>query len=347
MEKDVKFDLNSIEKTFVNYNVKQIIKGSVVALKDYGAIFNIGGKKDAFIPREEYSNFENAQIGDEFEVLITGQTNEEGYVLASKNNAEGIVKGNKDAERIKLGSHFTFIVSKIKNDNLVGYLGEFEVVIPNGEISLNPIKFLGRFLKKQVEAVATSINGKLMSASIKLLEKQKQEIIENNFWPSLFINKKVKGRVEKIMPYGAFVDVDGVDCFVHISNLSYDRVTTPDEVISEGEIYDFRVVKFDKETKKIELGLKQNFEDPRKTLLKSLEIGQVFKGKVAKLLPFGAIIRLENGVDGLLHVSDITNITGKRIYEIVKLEQEVEVMIKDVDIERKRVSFIYTLKQQD
>ena len=339
--KDEKFDLEAIDKTFVNYKSKQILKGKIVLLKTDGAVFNLGGKIDAFIPIEEFSNFQNAKVGDEFEVLLEGSKNDDGMMLASKNKAEGILIANKKAEKIKIGEKFTFFVDKIYNNNLLGRLGVYEIIVPNNEISINQNKHYGKLLKKQIEVIAIEISNKRIIASIIALEKQKQEILNNSFWPSLFINKKVIGTVKKILPYGAFVDVEGVDCFVHISNLSYDRVQSPEEVLKIGQTLEFRIINFDKDNKKIELGLKQNFENPIIKKLKNLQVGEYYKGKVVKLLPFGAIVRLENNLEGLLHISDVANVSGKRIYEIVKLDDEITIMVKNIDVEARKISFMF------
>ena len=144
------------------------------------------------------------------------------------------------------------------------------------------------------------------------------------------------------MPYGAFVEVDGVDCFVHISNLSYDKVENVADVIKEGEEYPFRVVNLDRENKKVELSLKALLEDPKITRIKELQVGGVYKGVVVKLLRFGAIVKLENGATGLLHIQNCTENKTKNIYELVKVDDEVEVEVLDKDEEEGKVSFKLT-----
>ena len=141
------------------------------------------------------------------------------------------------------------------------------------------------------------------------------------------------------MPYGAFVNVDGITCFIHISDLSYSRVTNVSDVIEEEKVYTFRIIKIDRDNKKVSLGIKQLTENPKTTLIKTLNVGDRFNGTVTKILAFGAIVKLENGIDGLLHVSDATEHNDKRIYQIVKVGQKVEVEIKNVDTERDRVGF--------
>ena len=170
-----------------------------------------------------------------------------------------------------------------------------------------------------------------------MLTNQIKENAENIFWNSIFINKIVEGEVIKIMPYGAFVDVDGVDCFIHISDLAYKRINDVKEVLTEGCRYTFRVIKLDKETKKVSLGIKQLEESPKVKFVQNLKKGERFSGTVAKILPFGAMVKLNDYAEGLLHISNATDNLQKRIYEIVKIDQNIEVEVIDIDTERNRI----------
>ena len=219
-------------------------------------------------------------------------------------------------------------------------MGEYNILVPIAEISMktrDPYKCVGR----QFEGVATEINRdeKLIIVSIRMLEKQIQENNEEMFWRSIFINKIVKGTIKKIVDYGVFVDVGGFDCFCHISNLSYERISNPADVVKEGQEYDFRVIEIDKEKKRVALSYKALLESPKQKAIKELEVGQVCDGKVIKILTFGAIIQLENGATGLLHIKNATEANNKQIYEIVKLDEKVKVEVLDIDIEDEKVSF--------
>jgi len=336
---DVKFNLESIEKTFMHYSKKQIISGKVVSLKNDGAVFDIGGKLDGFIPEREYPDFDNAKVGDAFSVLLLGEKNNENMILLSKAQAEKMLSGNKRAEILKTGSKFSFEVVRIQNNNLIGYLGEYKIIVPNRHISVKPSYVLGKYLNKKIDVVVLEIDKikKSIFASIIALKKENQVMIENTFWQNIDVDKIVKGKVIKIMPYGAFVNVDGVDCFIHISDLAYEKVDKVENFLTEGEEKLFKILKVDKENKRILLGLKQMSENVKLAKLKALEIGKIYKGTVTKILPFGALIVLNENIEGLLHISD-TNEPKKRIYEIVKPGQEIDIAIKSVDLEKERVS---------
>ena len=338
---EVKFNLNEIDKTFAKYKKNEIFDGVVILKREDGVIFNIGGKSDAFIDKSDFDNFEDVKIGERFKVCILGNKTEEGMICVSKRIADNIVIGSQTAEKLKIGSEFSFYVTKIENGQLTSKMGIYNIIVPNSEIDTK-VRNIKSYLNTQQTGIVTEINKneRLIVCSVKMLKEQKQEAQENLFWNSIFINKIVNGIVKNIVPYGAFIDVDGVTCFIHISDLDYSRVSNVSQYLEVGNSYNFRVIKLDKDNKKVSLGLKQLTENPKTAFLRNLKVGEKFNGTVTKILAFGAIVKLdEGGIEGLLHVSDATEHNDKRIYQIVKLGQKVEVEIKSIDEQRDRVSF--------
>lgn len=339
-ENDVeKFNMDTIERTFTSYKRGQMFDGVVVIKREDGCIFNIGGKNDAFLPKEG-EDYDNIKIGDRFKVIITNNKNEDGMLEVSKSLADNQIIATQNANKLKLGSKFTFVVTHGDKEGLYSKMGEFNIFIPLNEIS-ETTKDTRKAAGKQFEATVTEIdkNNKSIIASIKLLETQIRENIESLFWNSIFINKIVKGKVKRVLEYGAIVDVNGVDCFIHISNLSYTRVENVGEVLEEGREYTFKVIDVDRENKKVALSYKALLESPRLLAIKELHVGAIYKGQVIKILKFGAIIKLSNGATGLLHIKNATEANNKQIYEIVKLDQMVEVEVLNKDEEEERVSF--------
>ncbi len=338
---EVKFDLDTIDKTFTKYKKNEIFDGVVVLKRDDGVIFNIGGKSDAFIDKSDFDNFDDVKIGDRFKVAVLGTKTEDGMIIVSKKIADNVIIGSQNAEKLKIGSQFSFYATGIKDNCLVSKMGIYNIVVPNDEIDIN-LKNLHYYLNKQFTAIVTEIDKdkRLIVCSIRILKEQQKELQETTFWNSIFINKIVQGKVEKIMPYGAFVDVDGVSCFIHISDIAYEHVNDVSKYLNVGDTYTFRVIKIDKQQKRVSLGLKQLSENPKTAYLKELKIGDKVSGTVTKILAFGAIIKLDDsGLEGLLHVSDATQHNDMRIYQIVKLGQKVEVEIKSIDINRNRIAF--------
>ncbi len=332
------FNLEAIEKTFTSYKKGQLQDGVVVFKRDDGVIFNIGGKKDAFIEKSDFDDFDEIKIGDRFKVMVLG-TNEEGMIIASKSQADVTMLGTQNAQKLKLGSKFSFVPTHA-DFGLIGKMGDYEIFVPREEVGEHRVderKLVG----KQCEAVVTEINkeGKKIVASIKLLQQQTRLANEELFWKSIFINKIVKGTVKKILPYGAFVNVGGVDCFIHISDLSFNKIQSPNEVIEEGKEYTFKVIELDRDSKKVKLGLKQILPDPMVEKINALNVGEIYDGEVIKILAFGAIVKLGSGVTGLLHISNVTERSDANIYEFVKLGQKVKVRVLQTSPEEKRVSF--------
>lgn len=338
--KDIKFDLKAIDLTFQNYKKGQVFDGVVVLKNENGVVFNIGGKNDAFISKEDLKDFENVKIGDRFHALMTGGKTEDGLIEASKSQADDIIFGNQNASRLKVGSKMSFVPTQAKN-GLISKMGEYRIFVPAREVSLIREYNLEKFVGKALEGIVTEIDHekKEIIASVKMLTEQVKEQAEASFWRSMFVNKIVSGKVKKIMPYGAFIDVEGVDCFVHISNLSYDHISNVAEVLNVGDVRDFRIINLDFENKKVELSLKALMKNPKIAMLESVEVGQVYVGEVIKILKFGAIVKLENGATGLLHISNATDNLAKKIYEIVKLEDKINVKVLSKNMDELKLSF--------
>ena len=335
-----KFDLQAIDKTFTSYKKGQAFDGVVVLKREDGVIFNIGGKNDAFIPKDDFEDFAQVKIGDRFEVVITNQKNEEGLIEASKSLGDALKIANQNAQSLRLGSKFSFVPTGVGN-GLLSKMGEYSIVIPFDQVSENYVKNFQSLVGKQMEAVVTEIDkeNKQIVASVKLLQEQTRVAIEKNFWNIIFINKIVKGKVERVLPYGAFVSVEGFDCFVHISNIAYEKIDKVEDVLKVGQEYQFRVIKIDKENKKVELSRKALLEDPKVTRIKELVVGSIYDGEVIKLLQFGAIVKLENGATGLLHISNCTENKTKKIYELVKVGDKIRVEVLSKNEEEQKVSF--------
>lgn len=339
-ENDTKFDMSMVEKTFTSYRQGQMFDGVVIIKRDDGCIFNIGGKNDAFLPKEEAEDYENIKIGDRFKVIITKSRNEDGMLEVSKDRADSLILATQNANKLKLGSKFSFVVSRATKEGLHSKMGEFIIFVPFAQIS-NHTRDIFKTVGKHYDAIVTEIDkeNKSIIASIKILEDQIRETNETLFWNSIFINKVVRGRVKKILSYGAIVEVSGVDCFIHISNLAYKHIDKIEDILEEGKEYNFKVIEVDREKKKVALSFKALQQSPRLLAIKELHVGAIYKGSVVKLLAFGAIIKLENGATGLLHIKNATDKNNQNIYDIVKLDQNVEVEVLDKDEENERVSF--------
>lgn len=185
---ETQFNLEAIDKSFQTYSAGKMVEGVVILKRDDGVIFNIGGKRDSFIPREDFSDYDQVKLGDRYKVVITNKKNEEGMIISSKSQADYIIVGSQTAEKIKLGSKFTFVVTNIKDGGLCSRLGEYEIYVPADEVSSKEIGYVGKLKNKQLEAIAIEINREKKSiiASVKMLADQIEEQNQKAFWSSIF-----------------------------------------------------------------------------------------------------------------------------------------------------------------
>lgn len=343
MTEEIKFDISQVERTFTQYRLNQMLDGVVVTKREDGVIFNIGGKLDAFIRASDFADFSIIKVGDRFKVIITNMRNEEGMIEVSKTKADNLTQGTMQASALKLGKTFSFVVTKYTDSGLIARLGEYEIIVPLDQIDERPYnKNLKQYVGKKLDALVTDMNidAKQITASVKMLTERNKQNVETAFWSAVFRGKLVSGKVEKILPYGAFVLVNGVTCFCHISELAHRHVEKVDEVLTVGKEYTFKVIEFDKENKRVSLSLKALQASPRDAFLNSVQIGQELEGKVIRLLAFGAIVRVEpSGFEGLLHIDDASVYNSTLIRDIVKVGEQLTVVVKAIDMQKQRVSF--------
>lgn len=337
--KDVKFDLSQIEKTFTKYKLNEIVDAVVVIKQELGVVVNIGGKLDAFIPKEDFENFSLIKLGDRFKVAIVKMKNDDGMVEVSKTKADVYMADNLQASALKIGKTFSFVVNSVHNGDVVSKLGKYEIVVPKEHLqnSKNPKSYQN----KRIEVVVTDLNEELghITASETMLKERIKQNLELSFWNSVFVNKLVTGTPVKDLGFGLLVNVNGVMCFCHISQVSHQRIEKATDVLKIGEEYTFRVIEIDKEAQKVGLSYKVLQKTQKQQNLQSLKVGEKFLGKVKKLLAYGAIVEIENNITGLLHISDASLVFGTFIRDIVKEGEELDVKVKNIDTENQKVSF--------
>ncbi len=336
---DIKFDLSQIEKTFTRYKLNEIVDAVVVIKQENGVVVNIGGKLDAFIPKEDFENYGLIKFGDRFKVAITNMKNADGMIEASKTKADVFMTDNLQASTLKIGKTFSFVPLEIRQNSIISKLGHYEIVVPQEHLQNK--RNLKNYLNKRLEVVVVDLNEELgiITASETMLNERIKQNLELSFWNSVFVNKLVNGTVIKDLGYGVLVNVNGVVCFCHISQVAHNRIEKITEVLQIGKKYTFRIIEVDKENQKVALSYKALQKNEKQKALEGLAVGQEFNSKVKKLLDFGAILEIENNVNGLLHISDASLVYGTFIRDIVKLGEELEVRIKNIDHEKERISF--------
>ena len=337
------FNLSAIDQTFTRFKVGAKVNATVVfKLKD-GLLLNIGGKKDGFIPYSEYEmpSIENLNAGDSFEAIIIATKDESGSVILSKRKADDLRLGNAVVSNLNIGDSADFVITSASKHGLNSVLGSFHVFIPYSQISNRRVdNNLENYVNKQYKAVVLEIDliNKKIIASIKAFEENEKHNAETAFWSAIFENKIVHGKVVRITDFGAFVNVGGVDCLVHNSEVSYDRTQKASDVLEVDKEYDFKVIACDRENKKVSLSYKALQPNPLVDKLKALNVGDVVQGTVKKILPFGAVITFGDNIEGMLHVKEASHFYVKNIYEVAKVGQTLELKIIAIDLDTCKVS---------
>lgn len=345
------FNLDAIDKTFTYFKTGSKVKAQVVSILKSGILLNIGGKKDGLIrfSEEENEAVKDVKVGDEFEVIITNTKDETGAIIVSKAKADEIISGNAIVGSLNVGDTVQLIIVSANKYGISSKIGNFDVFIPFSQISSKRVdKNLDNYINKQFNAFVLEIDlqNKKIIASIKAYEDNEQQVKEQAFWLAIFENKIVKGEVVRFTDFGAFVNVDGIDCLVHNNEVSYDRTKKASDVLELNKTYEFKVIKCDKENKKVSLSYKALQINPLTEKVKALNVGDIVEGVVKKILSFGAIVELNDNVEGLLHVKEASHFYVKNIYEVAKVGQKLTLKIVDIDYENNKVSLSLKAMQE-
>lgn len=325
----------------------------VISADEKGIIVNFGAKADGFISAEEATLDGTYDPADypkdtELEVKCLGNKTEDGVYRFSKKAIDEIKEGDKVVDTIRNGEEFELKVdraverdaAKKKGGGLLGKLGTYTVFIPASQIKERYVSDLKPYVGKTLRLVSLEINdeSKRIVASQKVILVRERKEKEEIFWANVVPGVIVSGKVKSISKFGAFVSVDGYDCLVHIGDVSWVKFKSIEDILKVGKKYDFVVLKADREKGKVSLGYKQLQKHPFDVAIENHPVGSVFTGKVTSIMPFGAFVEIEPGVEGLVHVSEASNTYVKNISDIYKVGDEVEVKVLAVDSENKRIT---------
>ncbi|MBR1677229.1 MAG: bifunctional 4-hydroxy-3-methylbut-2-enyl diphosphate reductase/30S ribosomal protein S1 [Clostridia bacterium] len=329
----------------------QKVVATISSATDDGLMLYINNtKKEITLPANEVDceNYDKAdfadKIGEEIEVMIVGLNPvalSQKAIRAQKEEEEVIAK-------IKNGEIFTVTIDGTNKGGLTGRLGSYEVFVPSSQIRIGFVKDLekykGKTLRLKAEKVDEGRRKQIVGSQRVILEAEKAErdaakaAKEEAFFNAINEGDVVTGKVVRFAAFGAFVEVNGFDCLAHISDLSWTNAKTPAEVLEIGKEYEFKVLKCDRETKKVSLGYKQLQPKPWQLAGDKYAIGETIKGKVVRIVSFGAFVEVEKGIDGLVHVSQISHEWLENPTSVLKVGDEVEAKIMDMDVEKEKMT---------
>jgi len=321
----------------------KIVKGHIVKITENQAIIDIGFKSEGIIPLEEFKNGLEPSPptpGAEVEAMIIRTSTSEGYIYLSKKRADE-EKALNHLE--KVFHHNSWIEGKIVEKIKNGYRVDVGIAtfLPDSHADVRKVRYperlIGQTFKFKILRFDRKTSNAVLSRKLYLLDEKERR--KARVFSQLEKGKKIKGKVKGLTSFGAFIDLGGVEGLLHISDMTWGRIRHPNEVLKVGEEIEVMVLDFDERQEKISLGLKQLVPDPWSNIEAKYQVGQKVKGKVVSLTDFGAFIELEEGVEGLVHVSDLTW-SRKTIHpkKILSLGQEVTVSILDINPKDKRIS---------
>lgn len=328
-----------------NFTVGDIVKGTVVQVNHNEAFVDIGYKQEIPVPKRElaYPEPESAEdvvkVGDKIDVYIQSLGGENGGAL-SKIKADRMSVW-KDMEAIKeRGETVQAKVTQIVKGGLVASVNGLRGFIPASQMELHFVKDLSVYVDQVIEALPIEIDRikqRLVLSRRQILERERdekqQEIFEN-----LHKGDVVKGVVKRLVDYGAFIDIGGVDGLAHISDLSWDRVNHPSDILQVGDEVEVAVKNIDPESKRISLSIKDTLRDPWLDRAEKYVEGDILEGKIVKLAKFGAFMEIEPGFDGLIPMGELSDRRIENADEVVHVGDVVKVKIMRIDLKRKRIS---------
>lgn len=342
-----------ITNSIPNYQIGDIITGVVRNIEKSGVLVDIKYKADGFIPNNEFSSVpqENAsntvKIGDEIKVCIIKLETREGYVLLSRKKAEYESSWNllgklaKTKETIEVD-----VVSKVEGGLVVDYKG-IKGFIPASHVLKTVDENLDSYIGQKLTVVVLQVERKRRKVifSYRLASIKSQRVDISKILDSIEVGQIRKGRISSIKDFGVFVNIDGAEGLVHISELSWARVSHPSEILKVGDEVSVFVLGVDKENRKISLGMKQLQPDPWVNITNKYKVGEIVKGKITRFVPFGAFIQLDKDLEGLIHISELSyehvdkiedivkigTIVNAKIIKIIPEEQKIGLSLKGID----------------
>lgn len=332
-----------------------VVKGTVISVNDDAAYVSIGTKAEAVLPKKEMavpapekaSDF--VKIGDELTVEIANNIKEEGAIVVSLVKMKKVEDWKEVRAAFEADELIECTGKEINKAGLVVSIKSLRGFIPLSQGDVRFVKSLdylvGETFPVKVIDLDEHKNRLVLSRKAVLeveREKQRAEILEN-----IEEGAVMHGTVVKIMPYGAFIDLGGVEGLLHISDISWKRISSVDAVLKAGDELDVLVQKFDQEKNRISLSLKALQKNPWIAAIEKFEVGDVVKGEVKKLLPFGAILAIDPELQGLLHVSELSEQRGAVVKDLVNIGDVLDVKIIAVDTDKKKISLSVLAVQKD
>jgi len=342
--------LAAIDETIKYFNDGDIVEGTIVKVDRDEVLLDIGYKTEGVIPSRELSikhdvdPNEVVKVGDQVEALVLQKEDKEGRLILSKKRAQyerawGTIEKIKEEDGIVTGTVIEVVKGGLILD--IGLRG----FLPASLVEMRRVRDLQPYVGMELEAKIIELdkNRNNVVLSRRQWLEQTQSEVRSEFLNKLAKSQVRKGVVSSIVNFGAFVDLGGVDGLVHVSELSWKHIDHPSEVVEVGQEVEVEVLDVDLDRERVSLSLKATQEDPWRQFARTHQIGQVVPGRVTKLVPFGSFVRVDEGIEGLVHISELAERHVEIPEQVVNVGDEILVKVIDIDLERRRISL--SLKQ--
>jgi small subunit ribosomal protein S1 len=329
-----------IASSVKNYREGSIVKGHVLEKRAKEFLIDIGYKSEGVVSASEFDDPDEIQVGDEVEVLLERLENDQGMVILSKQKASQRQNWSKIVKLFEAEGIIKGRVKSVVKGGLIVNVG-VEAFLPASQVDINPPKDLTQFVGNTYDFKIVKINEDRKNVVLsrrELIEAERSER-RQQFLGTMSAGDKVEGTVKNITDFGAFLDLDGIDGLLHITDMSWARLTHPSEAVKPGDRLTVVVLEINKDKERISLGLKQLQSNPWDRIEERFPIGQKIKGKVTNLMPYGAFVQIEEGIEGLIHVSELS--WTKRITrpsDVLTLGQDIEAVVLGVNKEDQKIS---------
>ena len=332
--------LELMSKAMPSYTEGSIVKGRIIEKRSKEILVDIGYKSEGVIALNEFEDPASLQVGDEVEVLLEELENNDGIVVLSKEKASQKQNWDKILKTFNEGGVISGKVKAIVKGGLMLNVG-VEAFLPSSQIDVAPPKNLREYEGKTLTCKIVKVNEERKNVVLSRREIVEAERAEKRakFLDTVQKNSLVNGVVKNITEFGAFIDLDGIDGLLHITDMSWSRLSHPSELLRVGQEVEVMVIDVDREKERVSLGLKQKSDNPWDKIADKFPVQTKVKGKVTNLAPYGAFVELEAGIEGLIHVSELS--WTKRVArpaDVLALGQEVEAVVLDVNKEDQKIS---------
>lgn len=330
-----------LEESLTTLATGQTVKGNIIRVDENGVFIDLGFKYEGFVAIDEFR--EQPNIGDEVEAIVVRVNDKDGEVVLSKKRIDSKKNIKAIEEAYENKTPVTVYVTEAVKGGLVGNANGVRVFIPASQLASRYVSDLSSYIKKNLEVRIVTFekgdkNRVKVVGSHKIIDEENKARISEEFWSNIEVGKIYNGKVRSITSFGVFVDLGGIDGLVHLSELSWKKIKHPSEVVAVGDTIEVYVIKFDRETKKISLGYRKTEDNPWNNINEKYSVGDVITGKVVKFLPFGAFIEIETGLDGLVHISQISSVRINKVQDALKIGQVVEAKIIEINEESKKIN---------